>query len=489
MNTRYILTIALCSLMAVSCDSFLDREPTSSANSATAIATTADAQVAINGIMRSMTSSSYYGRNFLIYGDAKGGDMTIYSQGRGLDYFYSYNQSPTSGSGSGFWTTGYFIIMNLNNLIDNILRLQEEGETGFDAYLGQAYTLRALVYFDLVRLYGLPYNYDKTSYGVPDITELLEPSATPSRATVEQNYTQILSDLEAGETLLEGSKSRNNGYINYYGNLALQARVALYMENWDDALDAAETIINSDVYTPYEPDEWVGSWASKYGSESIFELGMDSESDLGTASLAFYQMAYQRAKNAMGWFLASDYFLDRLGEDPTDVRWGIMGADEYEQSSGTTHHGACYKYSGSTSLDGDGGDTYTAVNIKVIRLSEIYLIAAEAALNTSDPDAAATYLNEIRRRSPGLTAATASTVTLQMILDERSKEFYGEGLRFFDLIRANQSITYNDELGDIPVTQRNKTIDRTFGKIVLPIDQDEINANPGIADQQNEAYN
>jgi hypothetical protein len=75
-----------------------------------------------------------------------------------------------------------------------------------------------------------------------------------------------------------------------------------------------------------------------------------------------------------------------------------------------------------------------------------------------------------------------------MILDERSKELFGEGQRFFDMIRTNKSITYDDEFGGIAVTQRAKTIDRTFGKIVLPISQDEINANSALATEQNDAY-
>jgi hypothetical protein len=83
---------------------------------------------------------------------------------------------------------------------------------------------------------------------------------------------------------------------------------------------------------------------------------------------------------------------------------------------------------------------------------------------------------------------TASTITDDMILDERSKELFGEGQRFFDLIRKNKTITFDDEFGGLAVTGREKTIDRTFGKIVLPISQDEINANPALADQQNAAY-
>ncbi len=121
-------------------------------------------------------------------------------------------------------------------------------------------------------------------------------------------------------------------------------------------------------------------------------------------------------------------------------RWGVMNDDE-KSTTAIPRKGALYKYSGSISLAGDGKATNTAVNLKLIRLSEIYLIAAEAALPT-DATKAATYLNAIRKRAPGLPAATAATVTVDMILDERSKELFGEGHKFFDMIRLNRS--YNN---------------------------------------------
>jgi hypothetical protein len=188
----------------------------------------------------------------------------------------------------------------------------------------------------------------------------------------------------------------------------------------------------------------------------------------------------------MGWFMASDYFLARLGEDATDVRWGIMDYDE----SSTTRFGSCQKYAG-VDLKGDKGST-SAVNVKLIRLSEVYLIAAEAAISQPTPDKvkAATYLNAIRKRAPALAPATDVTVTLDMIMNEKSKELFAEGHRYFDLIRLNKTIEFNDEFitPAVVITHREKTIDRTFNKIILPISKEEMDANPAIKSQQNPGY-
>ena len=491
MKAKYILTLALTgALTFTSCDDFLDMQPTNSANSEGAVGTVADAEVAMNGVMSAMTSSLYYGRNLFMYGDAKGGDLTIYSAGRGLDALYSFNHTATSGSYSGFWSRGYYCILQVNSLLSNIDKLEKAGvQENFSYIKGQALTLRALFYFDLVRLYGLPYNYKNDSYGVPNITEPISAMAQPTRATVAENYAQIVSDLTEGAKLMSGNKSRQNGYVGYYANIALQARVKLYMEDYAGSLAAAREVIGSGEYSLYKNSNWVESWNRQFGSESIFELGITTEeSDLGTGSLGFYLMCYGRVKNAQGWFLASDYFLNRLGEDPTDVRWGVMDNDEYWYDTDEERHGACYKYMGGTDLPGDGKATNTAVNIKIIRLSEVYLIAAEAALHTGDKQAAADYLNAIRSRAPQLAPATAETVSDDLILNERSKELFGEGHRFFDLLRMNRTIEYNDDFQNVPISQREKVIDRTFYKVVLPIDMDEINANPALASQQNPGY-
>jgi len=492
MKKIYISLTALCVVLFASCEGFLDVVPSNSAPAETSITTAADAEVVMNGIVSKMTSASYYGRNFIMYGDAKGGDLTIRSQGRGLDALYVFNHSASSNSYSGYWTQIYHCLAQVNNLLLNIDKIAEAGTmtSALESYKGQALTLRALMYFDLVRLYGKPYNMDKSAYGVPLILEPQDASAEPTRASVEQVYAQIVKDLTDGAPLL--SKSKAKGYVNYYANMALQAKVYLYMENYASALAAAETVINSKVYTLYSNANWVSSWAAEFNTESIFELAMYlDESDLGTGSLGFYlRRSKHGSTSAMGWFMASDYWIARMNEDPEDVRWGIMSYDESYSDTGVYRNGSCYKYSGSTSLSGDGKGSSTAVNIKVIRLSEVYLIAAEAALGTGNKDKAATYLQEIRKRSPGLPAATAATVSVDMILNERSKELFAEGHRFFDMMRLNKTITFNDDFitPSVVITHREKTIDRTFYKTILPVSTDEMNANEAIRSQQNPGY-
>ncbi|WP_156308729.1 RagB/SusD family nutrient uptake outer membrane protein [Sphingobacterium endophyticum] len=483
MKKKSLYIIALASLSLFSCKDFLDVKPTDSTDSSVTIQTLADAKVMINGLTRQLAKSSLYGRNLMIYGDAKGGDLTIVSQGRGLDALYVFNHSINNNNYSDFWTDGYNAIMQANNIIKSIDALQAAGtELDFNNFEGQALTLRALLHFELVKLYGKTYTQDPNALGIPVVTELLPTSAQPLRNKVSEVYTQIIADLNAAAPLL--AKTKSNGYINYYANRVFLSRVYMTMGDYDKALAASEEIINDKVYSLYSNSEWVPSWASQFGKESIYEITLaKDQGDLGSSSLGFYYLR-NKDNNALGNFTASDYFLDRLGQDETDVRWGIFTKDELDRQA------SCYKYVGSVDKKGDGKDTYTAVNIKVARLSEVYLNAAESALKKASPDKvkAATYLNEIRKRSPDLAAATSTSISEQMILDEKSKELYAEGVRYWDMIRTNKTITFNDEHVGVTMSHREKSINRTFYKTILPIPQVEINANPGLEDQQNPGY-
>lgn len=503
MKKLYLILIAVAGIFAFSsCDDFLDVKPTNQLEFDESIKTAADAEVFMTGVMSRLTSGNYYGRNMILYGDAKGGDLTIYSQGRGYDYLYSFNHTPSSGSGSGFWSTGYDIILQLNNLLNNIEKMESDpaNTEDFGDMKGRAYTLRALLYFDLVRLYGLPYTLysPSTSWGVPNVLEVLDASAQPDRAKVSENYNQILADLAKGaETITKKVSTSTNGYPTYWLNRAIAARVYLTMGDYANALAAAEEVIGSGKYELYTNDEWVESWSKQFASESIFELHMlVKESNLGNSSLgAMYSRIKHYSSRVGGYFGASDYWLERMNEDPEDVRWGVMSYDENSESYDDDLEGqgdrlaCCYKYFGGVDMQGDGKDDEAACNVKVVRLSEMYLIAAEAALAEGDAEAAAEYLNAIRKRSPNLEPATAETVTVEMILNEKSKEFFSEGLRYWDRLRHGESIEFNDEIMGIDCPHRDKIIDtKTYHKVVLPISIDDINASPNLKDQQNPGY-
>lgn len=503
-NIKIAAASVLCIAALSSCQEFLTEYPSESVTSLTAINTPSDVNTALNGVYNKMTSVYYYGRQFLFYGDYKGSDLTIFSLGRGDSDFFAFQHEENNNAHENFWRYIYNDILQVSNIIErsaDITGLTASEQTKLDDYVGQAYALRAMFHFDLVRLYGYPYQKDNgASLGVPIITTVLSADAQPLRATVAEVYAQCIKDLETALPML--SKSKTNGMINYYGAVAELARIYLYKGDYANSLKYAKEIIGSGSYTLYEPAKWAASWKSQYGSESIFELYVCAEdgTDQAKSSPRWYTLAKGQGEGASGCWLASEAFLDRLGEDETDVRWAVMQPDECALCGLNGVNKAPYYIPGRRGsimkYDGDGKTPATATNIKVIRLSEIYLIAAEAALATGDKSGAASYLNAIRCRAPKLDAATAATVSVDMILSERSKELVLEGHRYFDQLRLGRTVTFDDTtLGEkagimdfvlTPPDSRTTTVDWNYYRCVLPISLDERNANPEI--QQNPGY-
>ncbi len=486
-----------------SCDEFLELTPTNSIVASKALTTVNEATVAMNGIYNRITYSNYYGQRMTKYADMRGGDLYVPSNGRSDDSFFLFNHEESRNNYGTMWDVIYKVIMLCNNVIENIengnvTTTTSAQEAALNDVKGQALAIRALAHFDLLRLYSLPYlkSGAPSSLGVPIATRVIAAQEKLIRNTVEDVYTQIISDLTTAIPILKNAKS--NGRINQYGAKAVLARVYLYKGDYDNAYTQATEIINSNVYTLYTSANWVNSWKSAFGSESIFELSISTSdaTNLGNSSLtSFYAPMYYNSAFLAG-AVASDQYLNLLAEDPEDVRWGVMDLDEYGNPIRNPTRSIPGRKGWIKKYMGDKSDAISATNVKIVRLSEVYLIAAEASLKktTSNKTAAVSYLNAIRSRAVSLPPASssASDEALEtLILNERSKELIAEGHRFFDLMRLGKTIIFDDPASKfnepILVTNgRGLTVTWNFEKIILPISDYERNANPTI--QQNPGY-
>lgn len=486
-------------LLLSSCKGFLDLTPSQSIPTDKSISTVAEAGSALNGIYSRMTSSNYYGRRMLGYGDLKGGDFGIPTAGISDDAMYVFSHEQDKNTNSGFWTTIYDVILQTNNIITNIengsVQINDTKEQkALDNVKGQALAIRALAHFDLVRLYGYPYLKDQgASLGVPVVTTVLDAYAKPKRNTVAEVYIQIIQDLKDAIHLLSNDKTL--GSINSWGAKTLLARAYLYKGDWENAYLAAKDVITNSGYEPYTAANWAASWSKQGSSESMFELIiLANESDLGNSSPRSFFYPRNVIKTYLGAAVASDIFLNMFKQYPDDCRWEMLGLDEFgnELSQGREipgRRGWMKKY------EGDGKTPLSACNIKILRLSEAYLIGAEAAIKKPEKDLVngVAWLNTIRARNPALTALSTSepeSTLLEEVALERRKEFLGEGQTYFDILRNGGTVHYDGPVffGEptVPLNGRSLTVDWNYYKCVLPISIDELNANSEM--QQNPKY-
>ena len=167
------------------------------------------------------------------------------------------------------------------------------------------------------------------------------------------------------DNLPETSKVVTAGHIDYWGARALRARAYLYMNENSKALEDAKYVIEKSPYKLYTRDEYETVWTKVGSSESIFEFLITSLYNAQRNSLGFYTHAEGYAEAGI-----TEGFKTFLQERPEDVRSTLIA----EESDGGDNEGwYIQKYPGRD------GEIYVN-NPKVIRLSEVYLIAAEAAL-------------------------------------------------------------------------------------------------------------
>jgi hypothetical protein len=417
------------------------------------------AKAALAGVYIDLWSTDYYNGARMVYPEIAGGNIKpVNSSKQTLMDIYTFTVEADSSSMNNVYAKGYAILNNLNTIINRVTVLSDGLQSERNDILAQAYGLRALLHLDLVQLYAQPYAYtsDASHPGIVLAKEnITVGNAQLKRASVADVYAQIKTDLQLATDLFASSKSVFTGnstiYFNNTAAKALQARAALNCEAWEDAYDYSTAVIN-DKYSLYTNGEYINSWVASFGKETIFELAVPSS--FSGNSLGNYYV--NETANSYYQFAPSGDLLALYEEN--DVR-----------STGGT-----FKY-----------PTYgtAATTVKMIRLSEIYLIRAEAAAQRGQTASAIADLDKIRLRgNPNLQAWTDEnkTTLLREIGDERRRELCLEGFFLFDLLRRQQSLQRNDCEGDYC------NLSFPSDRFILPIPLQSVNANRNM--EQNPGY-
>lgn len=446
-------------LFIAGCAKFLDKEPENKVSIDVLFSDLAGAKAALTGVYLSLWSSDYYNGRRMVYPEAVGGNVKLLATStQTFADIYSFTAQADSSSMNVVYSGIYTILNNLNNIIARVPSLNDGLQTERNDILAQAYGLRALLHLDLVQLYAQPYHYtaDASHPGIILATEpILVASAQRERATVAQVYAQIASDLKSAEELFNNRKAVFTGnrvsYMNSAAVAALQARVALHKAEWADAYDYASSVI-ADNFTLYSHGEYINSWTTSAGKETIFELTVPSSF----------------AGNSLGNYYTNETTNRYYQLAPATDLLEIFTDGDIRANGGT------FKY-----------PTYgtAATSVKLIRLSEIYLIRAEAAAELGRNESALADLNEIRLRAnpeAGAWSNVDKTALVDEIMNERRRELCLEGIWFFDLMRRGLSLVRNDCEGN------NCNVSYPSDKFVLPIPRQSVDSNGNM--EQNPGY-
>ncbi|WP_439183388.1 RagB/SusD family nutrient uptake outer membrane protein [Carboxylicivirga taeanensis] len=484
---KFIISLFIIALLFVvqSCsEDFLVEYPTDK-QAPEDIQKMADVEVVINGTYNLMQSVGFLNSNIITRNDMRSDDMQVPDFGRLEDeYRYDFDEQ---NSVLSIWSTPYTIIRQANNVIAMLEGINVESPTDKakkDDMTGQSLTIRALAHFSLCNSYGLPYAHnDGQSLGIPIVTEVLPKDAQVKRSTVAQVYDQIIKDLTTAIPLL--SEAPKGGKINSWAAKTLLARVYLYKEDNTKAYETAVDVIKKSPYVLLKRSEYVDAWSKEFNSESIFSCVNNAADNGGGNSIA-----YLSDPEGYGQFIASQDLIDLVNSDPDDIRNEILYIDQLSVIGDPTTYGRILKYPGIGNtkaiivdhFEGDGepkpelASSATTSNVPIFRLSELYLIAAEAAVKGGGSDAA-TYLNAIVERANPAAKVAEADVTLDRVLTERRKELMAEGHRFFDLIRNKRDIVRTECARTAHMTARMH-IPYDDYQVVFAIPLEELKINP-----------
>lgn len=497
-----------CAILAASLSScvndWLDVAPSDGTDADAALTSSSDLAAARTGMYAALKGNSnlvdYYGQQFFVYGDVHAGDDYQYNNIGGSNrasFYYDMNYqtasefSSSTSSSNVAWKSPYIVIGRANRIIaaaeGGALSDAAEAKATIDQYAAEAKVLRALAHFDLVRIYGKPYTEDQgASLGVPLVTGVLESNAKPARSTVAEVYTQVVKDLTEAISSNALATETEPGYVSVWGAKAILSRVYLNMGDYANALSVAEDIIKNSGAALWTRDQYFKAWDASTPNESefLFRLnvaGSTDSNDLNGIGNLQQREGYKE-------MVATKKFVDMLTSDPEDVRNEMFLPATAAKEVATYGTNKVYL----NKLRGQGGNLRNVTIVPIIRLSEVYLTAAECAFRNNDKTKAVEYLNDLvkNRTTTEASLATVDNITLERILIERRKELIGEGQRYFDALRNNETITRYTSEADKgwhkTLSKDAQSFNRDYFKAIAAIPQAEINANPNI--KQNTGY-
>lgn len=431
---KYIITVLiLTALIMSSCEKVLDISPTVELADEVALNSTVGLQAALMGAYDKIQNGYLYGGRYWISRDMIAGTVRISGlQNTVFEELQMLNKTMSGQSNlivQVTWQVSYEAIGIINRLLEFLPKVNDAEMTDDvrERIEGEAKFIRAIVFFELTRLYS----YDVQGIGplaVPIFTEPLGPFDKPARASMDDAYTQIIQDLEDATTLLQGKNTQ--GRATDVGAQAFLSRVNFYKGDWNAVETAANYVIAKFAGQPNGglADDVLDCFTAGNPHPEVLFAVLSSTTDDATGTFRGY---YRIASNAK--FSIDGSYLGKIGSHV------ISGQDD---ARARVDH-AFINVEGKVFTTKFDVEYHSA---PVIRLAEVYLNRAEARVNLGRGADAAQDLNVVRNRS-GVNSLSGSA-TLNDCEVERTIELNLEGDYLHNMIRLQKSNFAKDIQGN-----------------------------------------
>jgi len=507
---KYIIWVAMGMLALSGCDSFLDREPLSDLAPGTFFQNKTEMANWNAGIYDAFQKA--LAQKQVLYGDVRSDNVTTTSYAP--DWLYMNAITPQKGEAS--WQYFYRVITRANVGIEKYVSIPNVLESETAPYLGQCYGMRALMYFYGTRVWGK----------MPLVTEVWDGSlenVNIPRASLDEVRDQIFSDIEKSIQYFTIANTSGKFYLGLDAMRALKVEADMWYKRYQEAVDDSDFFVNNDTYQLAQGEiEWKQMFeAPETSPEVIFAMDWDYEAN-GANNGWPGQLGASNTNN--GWKMSSSIFnefIDRLysGEGADSRFWNTVDTVKifYNSNRVSLTYASyeavgiekCIKYSTESATkeyDAANGvykSKYDVLNTTsceqkqvFMRLANVLLLRAEALNQLGRGEEALDIVNSIRSRSGYMKDAKQEVSVADkkavesLILLERQLEFYGEGQRWFDLMRTDRLIEVMEPIYSERQESANVTVTGfgDEGTKYWPIYYREFESNVALKGDQNPPY-
>lgn len=476
---RLILILIISAGASASCsDSFLEVENPNELNAETFYTKIDHFELSLTAAYDAIKNLDLFGQTFYI--------QTLLALPHESDYWNAQNRNEVTSADAQVyiaWRGFYRVVARANDLIENAPRfIQEQNPPAaqlesLDKMVAEARFLRAYAYFHMVRLWGeASYADGPDRLAVPLILKVAKTRADMMvpRATVGEVYDQILIDLKAAEEGLPVTWDANNiARVTSFAAKAFLGQVHLYMEQYPEARSYFEEILANSSYQLVPSNRYDDLFQGKneFSSESLWEINYTVdmamniwENGLGSG-IALVIAAPER-----GWSNCTPHGVNiaRFGSDPrlnictyapTDLVATVDGTMSPAGASEFNYTGHSFRKYNPKDYCVLVTNRNSGTNYHMMRLADVYLMYAEILNQQGEDVLASEYVNKVRRRAYGFGTNTpepsvdysglTGTQLRDSIREERFRELFGEGHRWYDIVRwkiaATEAEKYNDK--------------------------------------------
>lgn len=433
-------------LLFVECDDFLEPEPKGAPTLNSFWKTETDVQRAINALYLMNDFQGTYGRGMYLYSLIASDDFVV---GKSKTQIEEIKNFVTTGSGSytrDIWDKHFQVVKRANDILNFVPTMENISDELKNFALGNAYFMRGLAYFQLSLIYG------DDRAGIPIVDENSEDFFIERPNSVTESYTFAADNFEKAASYLPlFSELDASQYGRAHRNAAYAYLAKTHLHNaefdsssWQKVIDAADEVIKTQ--SELEPNfEDVFKIENNWGKEYLWSVPSNTTGGSILPGASLENKGWGKY-NGWGYFaptldLYESYQEGDLRRDATLLAFG----DEFVYFDETRVYWSTksltgiqlkkylepFSYPDGERLNGNGDHPTTDLNMPLMRLSNVYLMRAEAKIvigQAGDAD-----LNVVRERA-GLAPITGAT--LEDIKYERRAELAGELFgRFEDLCR------------------------------------------------------